>query len=434
MRSTSAVAGVATATVLALATAAGPATADGRPPRAGWTGAWASSMHHPVPGNEWDGPNWSQEGFARQSVRQVVRVAAGGSRVRIRLSNRYGTTALRLAGASIARSGEGAAVRAGTVRPLTFGGRAAASIPTGAELVSDPAAMVTTALDQLTVTLYFAGDTGPATFHEGGLTVSYRADGDHRFDVAGTAFAGTTSDSRYYLTGVDVAGRPRSGPPAPAGAVVAFGDSITDGYGTTAGADNRYPDQLAERLVADGGRVSVLNAGINGNKLLADSPCYGERGVTRFQRDVLAQPGVRVAVVLAGINDIGAGGFPDFGCGSSPVVNATALIEGFRAIVRAARAHGVAVVGVTIAPMKGAAGYDTPANEAVRTAVNHWIRIGGAFHTVVDLDHVLADPRDPRALRAAFDSGDHLHLNDAGADALAHAVSHAIGHGADRSR
>ncbi|WP_444947294.1 GDSL-type esterase/lipase family protein [Micromonospora ureilytica] len=394
------------------------ATTTGRDGPVGWSTAWSAAHHHPVPGNDWDGPNWSVPGFADQSVRQVVRVSAAGSLIRIRLSNRYGSQPLRLTGATVGRPISGAAVRPGTLLPVTFERRLSTTVPAGTEATSDPVRLPVRALEALTVTLYFAGPTGPATFHQGGLTSTYRSTGDHRFDHRAAAFTGETSQSWYHLAGVDVAGSPRT-----RGTVVTFGDSQTDGYGSTPGADNRYPDQLAERLVATGRPLAVANAGISGNKLLADSPCYGEQGVTRFRRDALGLPGVRVAVVLIGINDIGGGGYPDFGCGASPVVTAAQLIDGHRALIRAARADRVAVVGVTMPPMKKAAGYDTAQNETLRDEVNRWIRGSGEYDAVVDLDRILADPTDPDALRPAYDHGDHLHLNDAGATVAAAAVA-----------
>ncbi|TYK52636.1 SGNH/GDSL hydrolase family protein [Actinomadura decatromicini] len=408
---------LAVALVGALAVPPGAASASERPPGT-WHGAWGAAPHHPVPGNEWDGPNWSLDGFAAQSVRQVVRISAGGSRVRIRLSNAYGTSPLRVTGATVAESGGGAALRPGTLRTLRFGHRAATVVPAGGSTASDPAALPVAPLESLTVTLYFAGPTGPATFHEGGLTTTYRAAGDHLSDTGPGAFAGETSHSRYFLTGVDVAG---TAPPL-RGTVVAFGDSITDGYGSTPDTDRRYPDRLAERLTSSGRRLTVVNAGINGNKLLADSPCYGEKGLGRFRRDALDRPGVRTVIVLEGLNDIGGGGFPDFGCGASPKVTARQVIDAHRTLIRAAHARGVRIVGATITPMKGAQGYDTPANERIRDAVNHWIRTSGAYDAVADFDRALADPRVPDALRPAFDSGDHLHPNDAGAAALAAAI------------
>lgn len=403
------------ATVLGAPSGASAADLTGKK----WTAAWATAPHHPVPGNEWQGPNWSLEGFTDQSVRQVVRVSTGGSALRIRLSNRFGTAPLRVTGATIARSGDGAAVRPGTVRPLRFGRSLSTTIPAGRDAVSDAAPLRTSPLESVTVTLYFAGSTGAATFHEGALTTTYRAAGDHRFTAGGAAFAGDTSHSWYYLTGVDVADS-RSGSP---GTVVAFGDSITDGAGSTPGADNRYPDELAERLAAAGRPMGVVNAGVNGNKLLADSPCFGERGVTRFQRDALAQPGVRTVIVLEGINDIGAGGLPDFGCGTSGVVTEAQVIAAHRALIRAAHARGVRIVGATLTPVKGNQfGYDTPEKERIRDAVNHWIRTSGEYDAVLDLDLAVSDPQDRDAFLPAYDSGDSLHPNDAGMRAMAAAV------------
>ncbi|MEU8082262.1 SGNH/GDSL hydrolase family protein [Micromonospora sp. NPDC049101] len=402
--------------LLAPAAPASAATTDRDAPGA-WSAAWSAAHHHPVPGSDWFGTNWSMTGFADESVRQVVRVSAAGSQIRIRVSNRYGSQPLRLTGATVGRPDTGAAVRPGTLLPVTFDRRRSATVPAGTEATSDPVFLPVRALDAVTVTLYFAGATGPATYHQDGLTSTYRATGDHRFDHRAAAFSGETSQSWYHLTGVDVTGSPRT-----RGTVVTFGDSHTDGYGSTPGADNRYPDQLAERLVAAGRPLAVANAGIGGNKLLADSTCFGERGVSRFRHDVLAQPGVRSAVVLVGINDIVGGGYPDFGCGASPVVTAAALIDGHRALIRAARVHRVTVVGATMPPMKGSAGY-TGEREEVRDEVNRWIRTSGEYDAVVDLDRILADPSDRDALRPAYAHVDFLHLNDAGATVAAAAVA-----------
>ncbi|MFF5297046.1 SGNH/GDSL hydrolase family protein [Paractinoplanes globisporus] len=400
----------ATATPV-IAAGHGPA----RPPA--WTATWAAAPHAPVPGNDFDGPNWSVPGFTDTTIRQVVRSSAGGSQVRIRLSNAYGVRPVRLAGASIARSGPGASVRPGTARTVRFGRDTEATVPAGGSLASDPVDLRVSPLESLTVTLYFAEFTGPATFHQDGLTTTYRAAGDHRDDAGAAAFAGETSRSRYFLTGVDVAGEPGA-----RGVVVAFGDSITDGHGTRADADNRYPDQLAERSATGKRPVAVVNAGIGGNKLLADSPCYGDRATARFGRDALDQPGVGAVVVLEGVNDIGAGGYPDFGCGASPTARTADLVRAHRTLIRAAHQRGIRIIGATVTPMKNFTGYYDPDKERVRDELNRWIRTGGEYDAVVDLDRLLADPHDPDALRAEFDFGDGLHLNDAGADAIAAAV------------
>lgn len=368
-----------------------------------WTGSWATSVQRPM-GATWQGENWSLDGFTGESVRQVVRVSRGGAQLRIRLSNRYGTSPLRLAGATIAKAGTGASIVPGTVRPLRFDRSQSTTVPAGAEAVSDAAVLPTSALDRLTVTLYFAAPTGPATFHEAATTTTYRTSGDHRFDTGGRAFT-DESHSWYYLTGVDIAGGPARG------AVVAFGDSITDGVSATKNADNRYPDQLAERLVAAGRKLTVLNAGIAGNRVLDDSDCCGDSALARFHRDVLDEPGVRSVIVTQALNDIGF----------NPDVTSARLIDAHRKLIRAAHDRGIRIIGGTVTPMKGSM-LDSPRGEVVRNEVNHWIRTSGEYDAVVDFDAVLADPADPAALRAEFDAGDALHPNDAGLRAMADAI------------
>jgi lysophospholipase L1-like esterase len=416
--------GAAMLTTITVATGtAGPATGsnstDGQEhgSRERWSAAWAAAPQPANPGRPWLGPNWSSEGFADQTVRQVIRVSAGGASVRVRLSNLYGSSPLRIAGATIGTSDGGATVRPDTMRLLRFGGRSAAAIPAGGGLASDAVRLPTRPLEHLTVTLYLAEATGPATFHELGLTTSYRAPGDQRLDAGGEAFA-DTSHSWYYLAGVDVAG----GAGRPAGTVVTFGDSITDGAISTPGTDDRYPDQLAERLVAAGSHLGVANVGLNGNEVLNDSTCYGERGVTRFRRDVLGQPNVRTAIVLVGINDIihPVGGV-DADCETPPPVTARQIIEGHRAMIRDAHARGVRVVGATLLPFKGNPLYNET-TAAIRNEVNDWIRTSGEYDAVVDLARALADPADPDALRPEHASFDHLHPNDAGMAAIAQAI------------
>ncbi|MCW6010799.1 SGNH/GDSL hydrolase family protein [Micromonospora sp. CPCC 205371] len=388
-----------------------PAAPAGAHPGGRWTATWSTSMIASYP-DFFGTPNWSG-GFDDQSVRQPIRVSRGGAAVRIRVSNVHGDEPLRLTGASIGRAGEGAAVRPGSLRPVTFDGRRSTVVPAGRELPSDPVALPVTPLERLAVTLYFARPTGPSTFHLMSMATSYRADGDHRFDRSGAAFT-ETSQSWYYLSGVDVVG---TAPHRDRGTVVAFGDSITDGAFSTPDADNRYPDELAERLVAAGRRLAVVNAGIGGNRVLADADGFGERATARFQRDALDQPGVRSVIVLEGINDIGM-------LGGQPITTAQ-LIDGHRALIRAAHERGVRVIGATILPFKGTVypGYFTEDGERIRDEVNHWIRTSGEYDAVVDLDRALADPDDPDFLRAEYDGGDGLHPNDAGMRAMAEAAA-----------
>ncbi|MEU4579728.1 SGNH/GDSL hydrolase family protein [Nonomuraea sp. NPDC023979] len=398
---------IALLATLPLAAAPPPAAAadGGR-----WGGGWATAVQQPT-ATPWF-PNWSQQGFEDHSVRQVIRTSVSGTHLRIRLSNAYGTTPLRLTGATIAKTATGAGVRPGTTRPLTFGHTASVTVPAGGQAASDAVRLPVRALEQLTVTLYFREATGPATFHSIAMATSYRATGNRLRDTASTAYT-ETSLSRYYLSGLDVSGRKNT--------VVTFGDSITDGYGATNDADDRYPDRLAERLAGSG--TAVLNAGIGGNRVLNDSACFGEKAVARFQRDALAQPGVRTVIVLEGINDIL---FPQdtSACATpNPRVSAKELIDGHRTLIRLARSRGVRIIGGTLPPFKGSALY-SEYGESVRQAVNQWIRTGGEYDAVADFDRALADPDPHHAgeLLPAYDSGDRLHPSPAGYQAMADAV------------
>ncbi|MFE5630770.1 SGNH/GDSL hydrolase family protein [Streptomyces sp. NPDC056543] len=392
--------------------AGGAVAAEARHDSGPWRGAWATSPHAPTAPFA---PNWSQQGFSDQTVRQVVRVTTGGTRARIELSNRYGTTPLRITGATVARTDKGASVKAGSVRHLSFGKGRSVTIPAGGTASSDGLPFTVKALESVTVTLYLAAPTGPATFHHFASATSYRAAGDHRADRTGTAFT-ESSGSWYYLSGVEVGG----GAPARRDGIVTFGDSITDGVGSNPEANNRYPDELAERFASAGRPRGVLNHGIGGNQVTNDTTWAGEKGIERFKKDVLTEPGVRTVILLEGINDFGgslAGGVAD----PTPEVSVERLAEGHRALVREAHARGIRVVGATLTPVKGSF-YDTPAVEAKRDAFNHWVRTSGAYDAVVDFDRAVADPADPDRMLPAFDSGDHLHPGDAGYRAMAEAL------------
>ena len=370
--------------------------------RLGWAAGWSTSVQQAVP-PEIFGPNWSVEGFSRQSVRQVVRVTTGGPLLRIRVSNAFGSAPLRLTGATIGKAAEGAAVRPGTVRPVTFGHSLSTTVQPGRDLLSDVVLLPTSPLDELSVTFYFADPTGPATFHATSLATSYRAAGDHRFDARASAFTESTL-SWYYLAGVEVSGQRQRG------TVVALGDSITDGYGATVDADNRYPDELAERLVAAHRPTAVANAGISGNKVLSDMPCCGERATARFQRDVASQPDVRTVIVLEGINDV------DFNASAADV------IAGLKQIAATARSYGLRVLAGTLTPTGGCS-CTNPARSAARDQINAFLRAnGGAFDAVIDFDAALRDPAAPGAILPQYDSGDHLHPNAAGYQAMAAAI------------
>ncbi|MET9292043.1 SGNH/GDSL hydrolase family protein [Streptomyces sp. NPDC003077] len=373
-----------------------------------WRGGWAASAQAPSPS---PGRNWSDKGFERQTVRQVVRLSTGGSRVRIELSNRYGGTPLTITGATVARTAQGASVRPGSVRDLSFARTRSVTVPAGGEVRTDALPLKVRALESLTITLYLAGPTGPATHHSLASATSYRAAGDHRSDEGATAFK-ETSASWYYLSGVEVSG----GGPVRRDGVVAFGDSITDGHGSTRDRNNRWPDELAERFAATGHPRSVVNHGISGNRLVNDSPTSGEKAVARFRKDVLNEPNVRWVILLEGINDIGRSGV-----GGAPDVTVSQLINAQRSLIRQAHAKGIEVIGATLTPFKGA-GYYSERGEAKRDALNDWIRTSDEFDGVLDLDRALADPADGDRMAPAYDTGDHLHPNDAGYRAMAEAV------------
>ncbi|MFB4316441.1 SGNH/GDSL hydrolase family protein [Actinomadura sp. 21ATH] len=379
---------------------------------ASWAGAWGAAVQPPVDG-------WSRKGFEDQTVRQVVRLSTGGSQVRIRLSNLYGTRPLRVDGATLGRSAGGGAVWPRTLAPLTFDGKASVVIPAGRDAVSDAVAFPTSALERLSVSLRFSGRTGQATFHRHAMNASYRAEGDRLSDQGAGAFT-ESSPSWYFLSGVEVSG---AAVPRDRNTVVAFGGALVDGVGSTAGADRRFPDLLAERLVAAHRPLAVTNAGIGAGKLLSDSDCGGEEGLTRFRRDVLERPGVRSVIVSLGAQDIGAPESGDPCVRPAPRVTAEQVIAGHRALIRAAHARGIKAIGMTIPPMKGAlVPYWSPRGEKVRQEVNAWIRSGGAYDSVADADRAMADRADARLPRSGYVHVDGVHPNDAGHLAIAGTV------------
>ncbi|GGL76413.1 hypothetical protein GCM10010129_20160 [Streptomyces fumigatiscleroticus] len=372
-----------------------------------FTTAWTASPQLPSEGFT---PNWSREGFWRQSLRQTVRLSAGGGRVRVRLSHAYGTSPVRIAGATVARAAAGAAVEAGSPVRLTFRGAAEAEIPARGQLVSDAARLAVTAGERIAVTLHFDAATGPATFHAQAFTTAYRGAGELLADTGGAGF-GETSESWYFLTAVETdAGRTDG--------IALFGDSITDGFGSTPDTDRRWSDALADRT----GRP-VLNAGIGGNLLLNDSAWYGEKAVHRLGRDVLAHPGLDTLVVLLGLNDLGFSETDEQPTYKpAPVVEAGELIDGHRELIRQARGRGLRVIGATLLPFGGSDHWGEHAAKAAHE-LNEWIRCAGAYDAVADLNRLLADPEDPDRLLPAYDFGDHLHPNDAGYAAMAEAVA-----------
>ena len=361
----------------------------------------------------------SQLHFKDQTLRQIARVSVGGARVRIVLSNSLGTTPLRIGAAQVALRDTGAGIIAGSARVLTFGGLPQPVVPAGALMVSDPVDLAVKDSGDLVIDLHLPDDTStwksPVTVHPASWQVNYVSTaGNHvgatRFPVAATTAYrrgdGLASASSFFLARVEVAVAQSTG------VLVAFGDSITDGTQSGLDANRRWPDLLAARLHAAGIRLSVVNGGIGGGRVLADG--VGPNALARFDRDVLAQPGVTHVTVLEGVNDIGVGG-----ANASPTV--AELIAGHRQLIDRARARGLRVYGGTIVPFEGAA-YWTPEGEAKRQALNDWMRGSGAYDAVLDFDRLMRDPARPTRMRAEFDSGDHLHPAPAGYRAMADSI------------
>jgi lysophospholipase L1-like esterase len=351
------------------------------------------------------------ETFKKQTVRMVVQTSIGGRRVRVQLSNAFGNPALSIGAAHIAIRQKDAAIVPASDRVLTLAGRASFTIPPGAMVVSDPVDLDVPKLTDLAISLYLPEDTGPPTVHLLGLHTTYIASGDATADA--TLDPSTTTTAYFWLSGVDVLA------PSSASAIVAFGDSITDGFATTANKDQAWPTLLAKRLASGKSTpmLGVLNLGISGNRVLRD--VAGTNALARFDRDVLARSGVHWMILLEGINDITFSAIPGIPPGQA--VTAEDLIWGYRQIIEKAHMHGIKVAGATIMPVEGVATY-TENGEAVRQAVNQWIRTGGAFDAIIDFDALTRDPANPKRLRSEFDSGDHVHPNDGGNHAMADAI------------
>lgn len=379
-----------------------PAAAHG--PGGKWVAAWGASQ---VTGSEIPGNSCpAGSGLLDRTVRNVLFVSAGGNSVRIRLANAFGSWQVSVDRATVALQDDGAAAVPGTLRTLTFGGRGRTTIAAGADLFSDPVPMPVRALSTLLVSVHVDKATGPVTNHPFTAQGNYLAAGDKTGDTSGTDYADTPC--WMLVSGVDVRGSSRT-----AGSVVAFGDSITDTANTTGNANQRYPDHLARRLQdRHGPTLSVVNAGLGGNRLIADrdgEPYYGPSGVSRVERDALGQSGVRAVVLLEGINDIGF---------SAPAED---IIAGYLTFIGKVHSRGIPVYGGTLLPFRGSFVW-TPERQATWTTVNDWIRHSGAFDGVVDFAAATASADDPLTMNPAYDSGDGLHPNDAGTRAMAGAV------------
>ncbi|MFO1469109.1 MAG: SGNH/GDSL hydrolase family protein [Steroidobacteraceae bacterium] len=401
-----------------------------------WLASWAASPQQAMPGPQGDVPDLSG-----RTLRQRVRLTAGGTRLRLRLSNEYGAAPLSIGAVTIAApasAADGAApanaaapgaedVRAGSVRALTFGGRASVVIPPGAPVLSDPVEFEAPRGRDVIISVYFPSDAKAVTLHSVGLsTAVISPPGDFTHDAH--AEAASTTTARLLLSAVLV--------PAAKDAIgiVALGDSITDGTRSSVDANRRWPDVLARRFAAQadarsrvrGGAVGIANEGISGNRLLADGA--GASALARLDRDVLALPGVTHVIVLIGINDIG---WPGAKWGErflEDPARAPALDDlaaAYRQIIDRVHGHGAKVIGATLTPFEGTdlPGYYSTQKESLRQTVNRWIRNGGAFDGVIDFDAALRDPAHPAAALPGYMSDDHIHPSDAGYDAMGQAVA-----------
>jgi len=394
--------------VLALMATRSPAVAAGKQ----WIGTWATAPQPAAPG--------PPQTYRNQTLRLIVHTSAGGAAVRIKVSNTYGDRPLVLGAAHIARRVAEANIDPTSDRSLTFHGRGSTTIPARGMAVSDPVNLDVASLSDLAVSLFFPETSDATTLHSLAQQTSYVSADTGDSTAAATFPVAKTIRSWPFLTGVDVQATSRGA------AIVAFGSSLTDGDGTTRDSNGRFPDVLAARLQNHpGGRaVGVLNEGIIGNRLLAGSPgdaqfgaLLGDAGLARFDRDVLRQAGVRYVIVGLGINDIL---FPGVFTPIADAVSADAIIAGLRQLIARAHRKGVRVIGTTNPPFEFATfngkdlGIYTPEREAVRVQVNAWMLTTHEFDAVVDLDQVLRDPSRPTRLLPQYDSGDHLHPNNAG--------------------
>lgn len=418
--------GTLTCAVAMLGLSASPALAQTGLPSCSttqWVGSWASSPTSAATGADLYGsvPSLS---LGEQSYRMMVAPHLGGSTLRVRLTNRFGTLPTRFAHVTVAKRGQGAAIVPGTSREVRFGGGPAVTAAPGKDVVSDPVSLPFSPSDQLAVTIYVAGPALMPTEHNGAISTQYLTlpgAGDRTADADGSAFT-QKGTSWIYLSGIDVQA------PGNAASVVALGDSITDGYDATtlgsvpgerAAIDNyvRWPDALQRRLAAAGRPLSAINQGISGNRVVRDQPNFlGLSAVRRVRPDVIDQPGVKSAIIVMGINDLGL--YP-------PFATTQELIAGFSSILRELRAAGIRTFLGTIPPASSAVLdgiVNDPLSDVRRREANAWIRTQRLSDAVIDFDAVLNDPGHPGDLRKEYSSGDGLHPSSLGGEAMAKAV------------
>jgi lysophospholipase L1-like esterase len=411
--------------LLTLGGLAGPAAAA-EASEEHWVGAWSTGQQPPHIGLDLGAASGiSEAGFDNQTLRMLVYPTLSGDLLRVRLGNTFGAQPLTISAASVAWQSEGAALMPGSARPITFGGSASVSVPVGAEIYSDPVDMRIEAGRELAISLYVAGRTGPTSWHRTAWQTAYVAAGDHTADEAADAYSASPATSWFWLDGVDVTA------PSDAYAVVTLGDSITEGTNSTVNANARWPDVLARRLMSEPDRrVAVLNEGIGGNRVRNDSPCFGTNALARLNRDVFGQDGVRYVILMEGTNDIGFSNYTEqtvpanrpLACYQpNAEVPLEAMIAGYEQAIEQAHLKGLKIIGATLTPFKGSIHF-SEGSDLKRQAINDWIRQGQQLDGVIDFDAAVRDPEDAQRIASAFDSGDHLHPNDAGYQAMADAI------------
>jgi len=406
--------------------AGAPRNASQNAHRTAWIATWAASPQPTAPN-----PRKPLLNIEDQTVRERVRVSIGGAQICIRLSNEYGSAPLLIGSATVAAPNDPASVRPGSIQAVTFGGRNAVTIPAGALVLSDPVTFPVIAGAEISISLYFPKRVATPTLHDLALKRTVISQhGDHT--RAEKIEDGAASTSSISVSAVLVPAQPSQR------LVVAFGDSITDGDGSTVDADHNWPSELIRRLrkTHEGSEVAVVNEGIVGNRLLSgcfipSAGCFSVSALARFDRDALALPGVTHIVLLEGINDIG---FPGAKLGGgyladpADVRTPEDLIGAYRQLISRAHAHGIKLIGATITPFEDVdvPGYYSQSKEAFRQTVNKWVRTSESFDGVIDFDAVLRDPDHPSRLLPRFASEDHLHPNDAGYRAVAEAIDLAL--------
>jgi len=378
-----------------------------------WVGTWTASPQ-PVWAPDFLAPPKVPRNLWNQTVRELAHVSIGGTKIRLLLTNEYTNYPVAIGSVHVAISEKGAAIVPASDRTVTFGGKPSITIPPGAPALSDPIDLVVPPLSDVAVSVFVPEVTPIETMHWEGRQTAYIAAGDKTAEQ--DIKSDSTMTAKVFLSAIFVDAQPG------ARAVVTFGDSITDGDGSTIDANHRWPDNLARRL--SDRKIAVLNQGISGAKVLSDR--MGMNALARFERDVLSQPHADIVTMMMGINDIG---WPQSVLApADKIPSADEVIAGHQQIIARAHLHHLRIIGATLTPFEDTFhgtplfGYYSDEKEKVRQAVNKWIRESGAYDGVADFDAVVRDPANPKHIKAEFDSGDHLHPNDAGYIAMADSI------------